>query len=1108
MRRLIFFILIIISLNSFGQTGKPFIKNYPPHEYNGQDQIWTVLQDQRGVMYFGGNGGLYEYNGVSWNKYLITDAKKAVLSTAIDENGIIYIGSEKEFGCMMPDEIGRLKYVSFVNELDSVDRLFTNVWSTAEAGGNVYFAADEAVYRYNHDSIPKVKKIYSDAAPFLLYKPNDEVYITLREGHLMKIEGDELTSMPGRFRGISIWFILPYEDNKFLIGSLENGLEIYHPNAQDSSQILSKYNWFNKIDVDNTDKFIFDNQIYIGACKLDNDRFALGTIRNGIIIINKKGKIIEHINKDSDLQSSTIHYLFADKQNELWAGTSYGISRIEINAPFRIFGEKVGIPGTIYNIIRFKNNLYATTNLGMYYYDGEKFKGIQALTEENSVQVFLPAIYENPLTKDSVLLVSTIYGMYKVQKNKAFKINDISPTGILQSEYDKTKFYCSLDFNLLSFSFNEDKFTKPDTLFEFNEIIYTGVEYDEDNLWIILGEKPIILNLKKKKVQTFNLGYEFKNLRFNEIIKLKGETIFITNKGIFKFDKKNQLFYKDNLIIDKKLSSKDIVQITEASKQLFWTLLFHDSERVICKNNFNETGIVSDSIPFKRLFGTHTIYADGDSLLWAMSSKEIVKYNLEDNKDYFEKSAAVIIKIKISNDSIIFHGAYHSNSNNEVYLNEIKQINNLFAYNENNILFEFALPSFDNESANKFSYILLGSKREQWSEWTSETYKEFSNLYEGKYIFKVKGKNIYGFESKLVVFEFEILPPIYRTWWAYILYVVAFLTFVLLMIKLYARRLEKENIRLDNIVKERTAEIYLQKEEIQTQADNLEEINVELNQKNEEISSIAENLTVANQKIRERNIYITDSINYARKIQKAILPTDNEISKVLDEFFVIYKPKDIVGGDFYFIKKIKKYIVIAVADSTGHGVPGGFLSMMGVSFLNEVVQKKAITNPNLALDFLRLKLKYSLRQKDYLTSRTDGIDMALCAINTETGILEYSGANIPLFVIRDDEIIELDPDMQPVGIHFKEFPFTLHQLQLKTDDMIYLFSDGIYDQFGGKHKKKFLISNLKKLLIENSKESVKVQRRNILRAFISWKGENVQVDDILIMGVRIPNFKS
>jgi len=1082
MRTTVFFIFIIISFNISAQIGKPFIKNYPPHEYNGEDQIWTILQDQRGVMYFGGVGGLYEYNGVSWNRYLITDKKKGVLSSVIDKNGTIFIGSEEEFGCMMPDNAGRLKYVSFAKELDSIDRLFTNVWSIAEANGSVYFAADEAVFRYNHDSLPKVKKIYSSGSPFLVYNPNNEIYITIREGRLMKIEGDELMPMPV-VKEKSIWFMLPYDKNKFLIGSSENGLEIYNPFAIDSTKILSKYIWFNKKDIDNTDKFIFENQIYTGACKIGKDKFAIGTIRSGIIIINKYGKIIEKVNKSSGLQSSTIHYLFKDKQNELWTGTSYGVSRIEINSSFRIFEEKNGIPGTLYNIIRYKNTVYATSNLGMFYFDGKKFKGIEALTGENSVQVFLPHIYKHPFKNDSILLVSSIYGIYTVSGNKAVRINDISPSAVIQSEFDKTKFYCSLDFDLFTFSFDGNNFTTPDTLLKFNEIVYAGIEKDEQNLWIIVNNKPAIFNLPEKKVNYLKLTGEIENASFNDISKIRGEIIFITDKGIFKFNDNKNKFYKDTVLIERHFSTKQTIQVEEASKQLYWTLLSDDDKRIICKKEVNDKGIVSDSIPFKRLFGIHTIYADSDSLLWAVSSKAIYKYKLNDKKDYTEKSTAVITKIKLSNDSIVFFGAYRSKGNNDVCLNNIKQIENIFDYKNNNITFEFALPSFDNESENRFSYMLSDGEKEKWSEWTDETYKEYSNLFEGKYVFKVKAKNIYGFESEIAGFEFEILPPWYRKWWAYVLYLVLLSVFVWLLIKINARRLEKENIRLDNIVKERTAEIYLQKEEIQTQADNLEEINVELNQKNEEITSIAENLKIANQKVTDRNIYITDSINYAKKIQKAILPTDKEISKILDDFFVIYKPKDIVGGDFYFIKKIKKYIVVAVADCTGHGVPGGFLSMMGVSFLNEVVQKRTIKNPNLALDFLRLKVKYSLRQKDYLSGRTDGIDIALCAINTETGILEYSGANILLIIIRDNEIIELKPDLQPVGIHFKETPFTLHEFQLKKNDMIYLFSDGIYDQFGGKNNKKFLISNLKKVLLINSKESVKIQRRNILRSF-------------------------
>jgi serine phosphatase RsbU (regulator of sigma subunit) len=375
-------------------------------------------------------------------------------------------------------------------------------------------------------------------------------------------------------------------------------------------------------------------------------------------------------------------------------------------------------------------------------------------------------------------------------------------------------------------------------------------------------------------------------------------------------------------------------------------------------------------------------------------------------------------------------------------------------------------------------------------------------LYEGKYIFKVKGRNIYGFESQPAIFEFRILPPWYRTWWAYIIYILLLSVFILLLIKINARRLQKENIRLDKIVRDRTAEISMQKEEIQTQADNLEQINTQLKQRNEEISSIAENLIIANRNINDKNTYITDSINYAQRIQNAVLPSENDISEIFNDFFIIYKPKDIVGGDFYFFKKIRNHIIVAAADSTGHGVPGGFLSMMGMSFLNEIIHKNNIQSPNSALDNLRNRVKYSLHQNDYLEGRTDGIDIALCVIDTNTSIMEYSGANIPVIIIRNNELIELKPNMQPVGIHYNERPFDLKKIQLYKDDMIYLFSDGFYDQFGGKHNKKLLISNLKKLLLKNSQHPLKVQKRNISKVFNSWKGDKKQIDDIMLIGIK------
>ncbi|MCD4793032.1 MAG: SpoIIE family protein phosphatase [Bacteroidales bacterium] len=1099
MRKLIHVILLLLlNLSLIAQIGKPFIRNYSPNEYLGDDQIWTILQDQRGVMYFGGIDGLFEYNGVNWNKYIITDAKNSVLSSAIDENGTIFIGSEGEFGCMMPDHSGRLKYISFINELDSADRLFTNVWSVAETDGNVYFSADEAVFRYNRDSLPKVKKIYSEAEPFLVYKPNDEVFFTTRKGGFMKIEGDNLISMPG-IEGLSVWFMLPYETDKYLIGSSENGLEIYHPNAGDSTQVLSKYNSFNKTDIDQTNKFLQENQMYMGACQLDKNRYAIGTILNGIIIINKKGKIVEHINKKSDLQNSTIHFLLSDKQNELWVGTSYGISRVEFNSPFRILDEKSGVLGTIYDIIRFKNRVYATSNIGMYYFDGKKFKGIKALTGENSVQVFLPLVCKNPYKNDSVLLVYTIYGIYYISGNEAIRITEISPSGVFQSEFDKTKFYCSVNFDLLTFSYDGKNFTKPKVIQRFNEIVYTGIEKDANNIWLIIVDKPAVFNVEKSELVTFNSQDELKGISFNNIIKIAGETIFLTDKGIYKFSNEKEVFYKDSILLDKKLDSKTVMQVTEVSRQLYWTLLSDDSHRIINQSEMTESGVQFDSIPFKRLFGVHTIYADGDSLLWAISSEAIYRYNLRVDKDYSEKSTTVISKITISGDSVVFYGAFSSDVSNK------KQRNNIFSYSDNDISFEFTLPSFDNESANEYCYLLEGGKSQQWSNWTNETYKEYTNLYEGKYVFKVKARNIYDLESSSAEYEFEILPPWYRTWWAYAIYLLLLFSLISIIIKLNEKRLKKENVRLDNIVKERTAEIYLQKEEIQTQADHLEEINTELSQKNEEISSIAENLKDANKKIRDKNIYITDSINYAKKIQTAVLPDENEIKSVLKDYFIIYRPKDIVGGDFYFVKKINNYIVIAVADCTGHGVPGGFLSMMGISILNEIVQKDDMKKSSDVLEVMRDRIKNSLRQRNYLLSRTEGIDIALCAINTDNNVLQYSGANIPAFIIRNNEektIDELKPDLQPVGIHYNEKPFSYFETKIEAGDMLYLFSDGIYDQFGGNKNRKFLISNLKILLKSVSEESVKIQRRKVLNKHLKWKGNNKQVDDILVLGLK------
>lgn len=331
---------------------------------------------------------------------------------------------------------------------------------------------------------------------------------------------------------------------------------------------------------------------------------------------------------------------------------------------------------------------------------------------------------------------------------------------------------------------------------------------------------------------------------------------------------------------------------------------------------------------------------------------------------------------------------------------------------------------------------------------------------------------------------------------------------------------DKVNRELESKIKERTKEIRHKNEELNTYASELKETNnlllernEEINQQKEEIQAIVDMLKETNNKIviqsneiEEVNKTLTDSITSAKRIQNAMLPSRQAFEKYFKEHFIIYLPRDIVSGDFYWLQKIKQYIIVTAADSTGHGVPGAFVSMMGMAFLNEIVGKTGITQANEVLDELREQVKKSLNKTGRDNVR-EGMDMALVVINTKTGELQYSGANNPLYIIRasaksEKELIHIKPDRQPIGVFRKERPFTNHILQLKKDDVLYLFSDGIVDQFGGKQNEKYKPIRFKKLLLGIHDKTLKEQRKIINNTFDEWRKGYKQVDDIVVLGLK------
>jgi serine phosphatase RsbU (regulator of sigma subunit) len=294
---------------------------------------------------------------------------------------------------------------------------------------------------------------------------------------------------------------------------------------------------------------------------------------------------------------------------------------------------------------------------------------------------------------------------------------------------------------------------------------------------------------------------------------------------------------------------------------------------------------------------------------------------------------------------------------------------------------------------------------------------------------------------------------------------------------------DKVNRELDQKVKERTREISDQKEEIESQRDEIE---------------AQRDLVFAQKK------EITDSIGYAQRIQAAILPHKSYLDEHIPEYFVLYKPRDIVSGDFYWIKEVDSTFVIVVADCTGHGVPGAFMSMLGITLLNELFVEGRTNNPGEILGELRTKVKAMLVQEGNIRDQKDGMDMAIALVNRNKKELQFAGAYNPLYLIRQgNQLIELKGDKQPIGIHWEETEFKTHMVKLRKNDSLYVFTDGYVDQYGGEHKKKFKTQKFKELLLSVQSESMEKQKQMIDNTFEAWRGNREQIDDVCVVGVKV-----
>ncbi|HWY11506.1 MAG TPA: SpoIIE family protein phosphatase, partial [Bacteroidia bacterium] len=389
-------------------------------------------------------------------------------------------------------------------------------------------------------------------------------------------------------------------------------------------------------------------------------------------------------------------------------------------------------------------------------------------------------------------------------------------------------------------------------------------------------------------------------------------------------------------------------------------------------------------------------------------------------------------------------------------------------YENNSVYFNLGASDYIDKNELSFSYYLEG-KSKPADKFTKDKNPYYDNLFEGDYAFHVISKNILGLEGQEIKIPFTILPPWYRTIWAYCFYILLFLTMVYFIIKLNSKRLVEQNLRLEKIITDRTKEINKQK--------------LEIEYKNQEI---------------------TDSINYAKGIQDSILPVIHEIKKIWNGIFIFFQPKDIVSGDFYWFKQINKdEFLIAAADCTGHGVPGGFMSMICSGKLHDAARET--TKPDEILFLANNSIKESLGQQNEGKNK-DGMEICLVKANLKTREVLFSGANRHLWIIdaKTKNLTEIKPTKASIA-SFTEFNFKyeLNTLQLNKDDTLFLSTDGYPDQFGGPHGKKYMSKNFKNFLISNSHLEISELEKEVRSNINNWMQNHEQVDDLLVIGIRL-----
>jgi signal transduction histidine kinase len=802
----------------FAVEGVPFLRNYPQKEHGGAAQNWAVVQDRRGIIYVGNNLGVLEYDGARW-RLIQTPRGTTVRSLALDAEGRVWVGACGEIGYLAPGATGQTVFVDLTSQIEPAHRAFSDVWMVAPTRLGLLFQSREALFLWRQG---RFETIPAKTTFHLAFAPGGRIFVRQREVGLMELTKEGLRLVPegGRFASESIfmmavWDSATAERESFLIGSRNLGLwrfdgRTMQPVHSDAAGYLKA------------------NSLYHGI-RLADGGFALGTLRGGLVLLDSRANLRSILNRRTGLLGNNIKHVYADPGGNLWLALDNGIAKAELPSPFTRFDALSGLEGIVWGIALHKGNLYAATGQGVFLRplgaplpEEPRFRPVQGIRSGTSALMVM----------DDHLLAATSQGVFSLRGDRATTVRPSSNVAIslLRSRRNPARVFVGLQGGLSSLRLNSGRWVDEGLIPGVTADIYSMAESDRGDLWLGTSAEGVLRAAFPPGWQGGTRGGPPVVSRFGareglptsvqtHVHREGNRILFGTRMGFYRFDEESRTFGRDESLAGLFPDGPRWIRNFRAAEDGSLWIDAEDESRGIRESGAarrqSDGSYRWDPEPFRRICdGQVESFLPGpDGCVWFGTTEGMLRWDPKVPRSIDPAYPAIVRRVLAAPNQPLNHPAGADLPT--------------LPFTSNSLRLEFALPSYDQENANRFRVRLDGYDRD-WSAWGAEAFKEYTNLPAGTYRFRVQGRNLYGRASGEGAFAFRILQPWYRAWWACLLYVLSGGGLLLLGLRFRTRLLEDRNTDLQRRVDQATEDLRERERQLAAQAGVLSRVNADL----------------------------------------------------------------------------------------------------------------------------------------------------------------------------------------------------------------------------------------------------------------------------------------